>query len=79
LAALGAEVKWILVTFFNARPGGRCNSAETGFGVFAWKGQTQAESDWCSEQTLFFGADKPLNMILDDGGDLTGFLINILG
>ena len=49
----------------------------TGLGVFAWKGQTQEESDWCIEQTLFFGsADKPLNMILDDGGDLTNMVFD---
>src|SRR6185437_6317103 len=51
--------------------------AAEGIGVFAWKGQTQEESDWCIEQTLFFGsADRPLNMILDDGGDLTNMVFD---
>ena len=51
--------------------------AAAGIGVYAWKGQTLEEADWCIEQTLFFGsADKPLTMILDDGGDLTNIVLD---
>ena len=77
LAALGAEVKWSSCNIFSTQDQAAAAIAEAGFGVFAWKGQTQAESDWCIEQTLFFGSpDKPLNMILDDGGDLTNMVFD---
>ena len=77
LTALGAEVKWSSCNIFSTQDQAAAAIAETGVGVFAWKGQTQAESDWCIEQTLFFGsADKPLNMILDDGGDLTNMVLD---
>ncbi len=77
LAALGAEVKWSSCNIFSTQDQAAAAIAEAGFGVFAWKGQTQEESDWCIEQTLFFGsADKPLNMILDDGGDLTNMVFD---
>ncbi len=77
LTALGAEVKWSSCNIFSTQDQAAAAIAETGVGVFAWKGQTQEESDWCIEQTLFFGsADKPLNMILDDGGDLTNMVFD---
>ncbi len=72
LVALGAEVKWSSCNIFSTQDQAAAAIAAAGIGVYAWKGQTQEEADWCIEQTLFFGsADKPLNMILDDGGDLT--------
>jgi adenosylhomocysteinase len=77
LTHLGAEVKWSSCNIFSTQDQAAAAIAETGLGVFAWKGQTQEESDWCIEQTLFFGgADKPLNMILDDGGDLTNMVFD---
>ena len=77
LVDLGAEVKWSSCNIFSTQDQAAAAIAETGVGVFAWKGQTQEESDWCIEQTLFFGSeDKPLNMILDDGGDLTNMVID---
>ena len=77
LTALGAEVKWSSCNIFSTQDQAAAAIAETGVGVFAWKGQTQEESDWCIEQTLFFGgADRPLNMILDDGGDLTNMVFD---
>ena len=77
LIALGAEVKWSSCNIFSTQDQAAAAIAEAGIGVFAWKGQTQAEADWCIEQTLFFGgADRPLNMILDDGGDLTNIVFD---
>ncbi len=77
LTHLGAEVKWSSCNIFSTQDQAAAAIAATGVGVFAWKGQTQEESDWCIEQTLFFGsADKPLNMILDDGGDLTNMVFD---
>ncbi|MEO6550323.1 MAG: adenosylhomocysteinase [Ferruginibacter sp.] len=77
LTALGAEVKWSSCNIFSTQDQAAAAIAATGIGVFAWKGQTQEESDWCIEQTLFFGgADRPLNMILDDGGDLTNMVLD---
>ncbi len=77
LTALGAEVKWSSCNIFSTQDQAAAAIAETGIGVFAWKGQTQEESDWCIEQTLFFGgSDRPLNMILDDGGDLTNMVFD---
>jgi len=77
LIALGAEVKWSSCNIFSTQDQAAAAIAAAGIGVFAWKGQTQAEADWCIEQTLFFGsADKPLNMILDDGGDLTNIVFD---
>ena len=77
LKALGAEVKWSSCNIFSTQDQAAAAIAAAGFGVYAWKGQTQEESDWCIEQTLFFGsADKPLNMILDDGGDLTNMVFD---
>ena len=78
LIALGAEVKWSSCNIFSTQDQAAAAIAAIGIGVFAWKGQTQEESDWCIEQTLFFGgADRPLNMILDDGGDLTNMVFDV--
>ncbi|RYY88292.1 MAG: adenosylhomocysteinase [Chitinophagaceae bacterium] len=77
LVALGAEVKWSSCNIFSTQDHAAAAIAAAGIGVFAWKGQTIEEADWCIEQTLFFGsADKPLNMILDDGGDLTNIVLD---
>jgi adenosylhomocysteinase len=77
LIALGAEVKWSSCNIFSTQDQAAAAIAAAGIGVYAWKGQTIEEADWCIEQTLFFGsADKPLNMILDDGGDLTNVVFD---
>ncbi len=77
LVALGAEVKWSSCNIFSTQDQAAAAIAAAGIGVFAWKGQSQVEADWCIEQTLFFGgADRPLNMILDDGGDLTNMVFD---
>ena len=77
LVALGAEVKWSSCNIFSTQDHAAAAIAAAGIGVFAWKGQTQQEADWCIEQTLFFGgAERPLNMILDDGGDLTNMVLD---
>src|SRR5687768_10989711 len=77
LVALGAEVKWSSCNIFSTQDHAAAAIAKAGIGVYAWKGQTIEEADWCIEQTLFFGsADKPLNMILDDGGDLTNIVLD---
>ena len=77
LVALGAEVKWSSCNIFSTQDHAAAAIAAAGIGVFAWKGQSQEEADWCIEQTLFFGSkDKPLNMILDDGGDLTNMVLD---
>jgi adenosylhomocysteinase len=77
LIALGAEVKWSSCNIFSTQDQAAAAIAAAGIGVFAWKGQSQAEADWCIEQTLWFGgADRPLNMILDDGGDLTNMVFD---
>ncbi|HEY0059282.1 MAG TPA: adenosylhomocysteinase, partial [Flavisolibacter sp.] len=77
LTALGAEVKWSSCNIFSTQDQAAAAIAAAGIGVFAWKGQTNEEAEWCIEQTLFFGsADKPLNMILDDGGDLTNIVLD---
>ncbi len=77
LVALGAEVKWSSCNIFSTQDHAAAAIAAAGIGVFAWKGQTIEEADWCIEQTLFFGsADRSLNMILDDGGDLTNIVLD---
>ncbi len=77
LIELGAEVKWSSCNIFSTQDQAAAAIAAAGIGVFAWKGQSIEEGDWCIEQTLFFGAaDKPLNMILDDGGDLTNMVFD---
>ena len=77
LVALGAEVKWSSCNIFSTQDHAAAAIAAAGIGVYAWKGQSLEEADWCIEQTLFFGsADRPLNMILDDGGDLTNMVLD---
>lgn len=77
LVELGAEVRWSSCNIFSTQDHAAAAIAAAGIGVFAWKGQTIAEADWCIEQTLFFGSqDRPLNMILDDGGDLTNMVLD---
>jgi adenosylhomocysteinase len=77
LVALGAEVRWSSCNIFSTQDHAAAAIAAAGIGVFAWKGQSIEEADWCIEQTLFFGSeDRPLNMILDDGGDLTNIVLN---
>jgi len=77
LVELGAEVKWSSCNIFSTQDQAAAAIAAKGIGVFAWKGETQQEADWCIEQTLFFGSeDRPLNMILDDGGDLTNMVFD---
>jgi adenosylhomocysteinase len=77
LIELGAEVKWSSCNIFSTQDHAAAAIAAAGIEVFAWKGETLEEADWCIEQTLFFGsADRPLNMILDDGGDLTNMVFD---
>lgn len=77
LIELGAEVKWSSCNIFSTQDHAAAAIAAAGIGVFAWKGETLEEADWCIEQTLFFGStDRPLNMILDDGGDLTNMVFD---
>ncbi|KAI0937525.1 S-adenosyl-L-homocysteine hydrolase, variant 2 [Taiwanofungus camphoratus] len=72
LAALGAEVSWSSCNIFSTQDHAAAAIAATGVPVFAWKGETEEEYSWCIEQTLrAFSGNQPLNMILDDGGDLT--------
>ena len=71
LKALGAEVQWSSCNIFSTQDHAAAAMAAAGFPVYAWKGMTNEEFDWCIEQTLFFPDGQPLNMILDDGGDLT--------
>ncbi len=76
LVDLGAEVTWSSCNIFSTQDHAAAAVAEAGVAVYAWKGMTEEEFDWCIEQTLFFGEDnKPLNMILDDGGDLTHMVL----
>jgi adenosylhomocysteinase len=76
LAELGAEVTWSSCNIFSTQDHAACAIAKAGFPVYAWKGMTEQEFDWCIEQTLFFPSGEPLNMILDDGGDLTAMVHN---
>ena len=77
LVALGAEVTWSSCNIFSTQDHAAAAIAAAGIQVYAWKGQTAEEFDWCIEQTLFFGEDRhPLNMILDDGGDLTNMVLD---
>jgi adenosylhomocysteinase len=74
LKELGAEVTWSSCNIFSTQDHAAAAIAKTGVPVYAWKGQTAEEFDWCIEQTLFFPDGQPLNMILDDGGDLTNMV-----
>ena len=77
LTALGAEVTWSSCNIFSTQDHAAAAIAAAGIQVYAWKGLNEEEFDWCIEQTLFFGEDrKPLNMILDDGGDLTNMVFD---
>jgi adenosylhomocysteinase len=77
LIELGAEVTWSSCNIFSTQDHAAAAIAAAGISVYAWKGMNEEEFDWCIEQTLFFGEDrKPLNMILDDGGDLTNMVLD---
>ncbi len=77
LVALGAEVTWSSCNIFSTQDHAAAAIAAAGIPVYAWKGMNEEEFDWCIEQTLFFGEEKePLNMILDDGGDLTNMVLD---
>jgi len=77
LIELGAEVRWSSCNIFSTQDHAAAAIAAKGIPVFAWKGMNEEEFDWCIEQTLWFGPERtPLNMILDDGGDLTNMVID---
>ena len=77
LKALGAEVTWSSCNIFSTQDQAAAAIADAGIPVYAWKGMNEEEFNWCIEHTLFFGEDrKPLNMILDDGGDLTNMVFD---
>ena len=77
LTALGAEVAWSSCNIFSTQDHAAAAIAAAGIPVYAWKGMNEEEFDWCIEQTLFFGEKRePLNMILDDGGDLTNLVLD---
>jgi len=77
LVDLGAEVTWSSCNIFSTQDHAAAAVAANGIAVYAWKGMSEEEFNWCIEQTLFFGEEKnPLNMILDDGGDLTNMVLD---
>ncbi|MBX3413843.1 MAG: adenosylhomocysteinase [Pirellulales bacterium] len=76
LVELGAQVTWSSCNIFSTQDHAAAAIAQAGVPVYAWKGMTNEEFDWCIEQTLFFPDGQPLNMILDDGGDLTAMVHN---
>jgi len=77
LKELGADVQWSSCNIFSTQDHAAAAVAKAGTPVYAWKGLTEEEYEWCIEQTLFFGPDRqPLNMILDDGGDLTNTVLD---
>lgn len=76
LIELGAEIRWSSCNIFSTQDHAAAAMAQAGIPVFAWKGETEKEYWWCLEQTLCFSNDLGPNMILDDGGDLTGFIHN---
>ncbi len=77
LVHLGADVTWSSCNIFSTQDHAAAAVAAAGVPVYAWKGLSEEEFDWCIEQTIFFGEDrKPLNLILDDGGDLTNMVID---
>lgn len=77
LVELGAEVTWSSCNIFSTQDHAAAAIAAAGIQVYAWKGLNEEEFDWCIEQTLFFGEKRePLNMILDDGGDLTNMVFD---
>ena len=78
LVELGAEVTWSSCNIFSTQDHAAAAIAAAGIPVYAWKGMNEEEFNWCIEQTLFFGEDRqPLNMILDDGGDLTNMVFDV--
>jgi len=77
LVEMGAEVTWSSCNIFSTQDHAAAAIAAAGISVYAWKGMNEEEFDWCIEQTVFFGKKKePLNMILDDGGDLTNLVLD---
>src|SRR5688500_6110802 len=77
LIELGAEVTWSSCNIFSTQDHAAAAIAAAGIPVYAWIGMNEEDFDWCIEQTLFFGEErKPLNMILDDGGDLTNMVLD---
>lgn len=77
LVELGADVQWSSCNIFSTQDHAAAAIAAAGIPVYAWKGLNEADYEWCIEQTLFFGSDNtPLNMILDDGGDLTNVVLD---
>ena len=77
LVEMGAEVTWSSCNIFSTQDHAAAAIAKAGISVYAWKGMNEEEFDWCIEQTVFFGENKePLNMILDDGGDLTNLVLD---
>ena len=76
LVELGAEVQWSSCNIFSTQDHAAAAIAESGVPVYAWKGMNEEEFNWCIEQTLYFPDGKPLNMILDDGGDLTNMVFD---
>ena len=77
LVELGADVTWSSCNIFSTQDHAAAAIAAVGIPVYAWKGMNEEEFEWCIEQTVFFGEDKkPLNMILDDGGDLTNLVLD---
>lgn len=74
LTELGAEVQWSSCNIFSTQDHAAAAIAKTGVPVYAWKGETEEEYEWCVEQTIIFPDGQPLNMILDDGGDLTNMV-----
>ena len=77
LVEMGAKVTWSSCNIFSTQDHAAAAIAAAGISVYAWKGMNEEEFDWCIEQTVFFGENKePLNMILDDGGDLTNLVLD---
>lgn len=76
LVELGADVTWSSCNIYSTQDHAAAAIAAAGVPVYAWKGMTEEEFDWCIEQTIFFPDGQPLNMILDDGGDLTNMVLD---
>jgi adenosylhomocysteinase len=71
---LRSQVTWSSCNIFSTQDEAAAAMAAAGIPVYAWKGETEEEYEWCVEQTIMFPDGKPLNMILDDGGDLTNLV-----
>lgn len=76
LVELGADVQWSSCNIYSTQDHAAAAIAKAGVPVYAWKGMTEEEYDWCIEQTLYFRDGQPLNLILDDGGDLTNMVLD---